>query len=318
MRKVSVFLLVIFFFSCQKNEQALPSDELNITQRKCATDEILKAQLAADPTLAERMDQIEAFTNRVVSSGDELRRVVNGKIEIPVVVHVLYNKAAENISDAQIQSQIDVLNEDFNLRNQDNSQVPALFSSLKADVGVKFVLSQTIRKSTTKKSWAPNDGMKYSNKGGSSAVDPAHNLNIWVCNLGQNLLGYAQFPGGNPATDGVVILYAAFGRTGTLITPYDKGRTTTHEVGHWMNLRHIWGDATCGDDLVGDTPKHTTANFGCPAFPHYNSCSDHAIEMTMNYMDYTDDPCMYMFSNGQKSRMLAVFASGGPRAVIGQ
>jgi len=318
MRKLSVFLLAILFFSCQKNEQSLPSDELNITQRKCATDEVLKAQLAADPTLAARMNDIEAFTNRVISNGDELKRVVNGQIEIPVVVHVLYNKAQENISDAQIQSQMDVLNEDYNLRNRDNNQVPSLFSSVKADVGVKFVLAQTLRVATSKKSFNATDGMKYTNKGGSDAVDPAHNLNIWVCNLGQNLLGYAQFPGGKPATDGVVILYAAFGRTGTLITPYDKGRTATHEVGHWLNLRHIWGDATCGDDLVGDTPQHTTANFGCPAFPHYNSCSDHAVEMTMNYMDYTDDPCMYMFSNGQKSRMLAVFTAGGPRAVMGQ
>src|SRR4051794_23750339 len=179
MRKGSIFFVAIFFFSCQKNEQSLPVDELNITQRKCAADEVLKAQLAEDPTLAGRMDQIEAFTKRVISNGDELKRVVNGKIEIPVVVHVLYNKPQENISDAQIQSQIDVLNEDFNLRNNDNNQVPSLFSSAKADVGVKFVLSQTIRKETSKKSWPPTDGMKYSNKGGSNAVDPAHSLNVW-------------------------------------------------------------------------------------------------------------------------------------------
>jgi len=207
-----------------------------------------------------------------------------------------------------------VLNEDFNLQNNDNNQVPSLFASVKAKVGVHYTLVSTIRKKTSKKSFNANDVMKYSSKGGDDVVDPEHKLNIWVCNLGGGLLGYAQFPGGAAATDGVVILYKAFGRTGTLITPYDKGRTATHEVGHWMNLRHIWGDATCGNDFVDDTPKHTTANFGCPEFPHYNTCGDNAVEMTMNYMDYTDDPCMYMFSNGQKSRMLAVFAAGGPRA----
>lgn len=313
MRKIPFLLLgSMLFLSCHKQEANSPASPEKASFRRCAADEVLKAQLAADPTLAERMRRIEDFTRQAISSGAALR--TSGAIEIPVVVHVLYNLPAENISDAQIRSQIDVLNEDYNLRNRDNSQVPALFAGLKADVGVKFTLAQTLRVATNKQSFNANDVMKYSNKGGSDAVDPAHKLNIWVCNLSQNLLGYAQFPGGNPATDGVVILYSAFGRTGTLITPYDRGRTATHEVGHWLNLRHIWGDATCGDDLVGDTPQHTTANFGCPAYPHYNSCADHAVEMTMNYMDYTDDPCMYMFSNGQKSRMLAVFASGGPRA----
>ena len=313
MRKLlSLLAATVLFFSCQKSQTPVALDEGHPVKRSCATEEVLKAQLAEDPTLADRMNRIEAFTRKLMASGGWLRTA--GTINVPVIVHVLYNTAAENISDAQIASQLDVLNEDYNLKNKDNTQVPSLFSNLKADVGVQFTLAKTIRKKVSRKSWAPNDGMKFSKNGGDDAVDPARNLNIWVCNLGQNLLGYAQFPGGNPATDGVVILYAAFGRTGTLITPYDRGRTASHEVGHWMNLRHIWGDATCGDDLVDDTPQHTTANFGCPAYPHYNSCTDHAVEMTMNYMDYTDDPCMYMFSNGQKSRMLAVFAAGGPRA----
>ncbi len=311
-------MLALFFFGCQKKDQTPTASLSTITQRKCATDEVLKAQLAADPSLADRMNQIESFTRKFINSSEALRLGANGQIIIPVVVHVLYNASAENISDAQILSQVDVLNEDFNLQNRDNTLVPSLFSSVKANVGVKFELASTIRKKTTKKSWGTNDAMKFNNRGGDNVVDPAHNLNIWVCNLGGGLLGYAQFPGGAPSTDGVVILFKAFGRTGTLITPYDKGRTTTHEVGHWVNLRHIWGDATCGDDFVGDTPKHTTANYGCPAFPHYNTCGDNAVEMTMNYMDYTDDPCMYMFSNGQKSRMLAVFAAGGPRAAIAQ
>lgn len=318
MKKIYIILIGLFLFSCQKKNQIAETTGSDVKERKCASDDVLKAQLAADPSLGERMKQIEAFSQRIIASGGQLKVNRNGNVEIPVAVHVLYNLPEENISDAQVQSQVTVLNEDFNMRNADSRQVPSIFSSVKADVGVTFVLQQTIRKYTNKKSWAPVDGMKYSARGGSDAVDPAHVLNVWVCNLGQNLLGYAQFPGGNPETDGIVVLYSAFGRTGTLISRFDKGRTATHEIGHWLNLRHIWGDANCGNDFVGDTPLHTTYNFGCPAFPHYNSCSDNAVEMTMNYMDYTDDPCMYMFSNGQKDRMLAVFAAGGPRATVVQ
>jgi hypothetical protein len=147
-------------------------------------------------------------------------------------------------------------------------------------------------------------------------------LNMWVVNKmtsqGQTILGYAQFPGGSAATDGVVIGYNFFGRNGVLSAPFNKGRTATHEVGHWMNLRHIWGDATCGNDFVGDTPVHNTYNFGCPAAGHKSTCSGTPVEMTMNYMDYTDDACMYMFSNGQKTRSLAIFAAGGSRAAFAQ
>jgi hypothetical protein len=160
--------------------------------------------------------------------------------------------------------------------------------------------------------------MKRSTKGGINPTSPTTKLNIWVCTLANGILGYAQFPGGSSATDGVVILNTAFGRTGTVRAPFNKGRTATHEVGHWLNLRHIWGDATCGSDLVNDTPTHNTANYGCPASGHRSTCSGTPVEMTMNYMDYTDDACMYMFSLGQKSRMLATFASGSPRNTFAQ
>jgi hypothetical protein len=119
-----------------------------------------------------------------------------------------------------------------------------------------------------------------------------------------------------------VILYSAFGSrskcpSGTYISSYDLGRSATHEVGHWMNLRHIWGDdgGSCsGSDLVDDTPNQASENYGCPSFPHV-SCSNSG-DMSMNYMDYTDDACMYMFSKGQQTRALAVFAAGGPRAAL--
>jgi hypothetical protein len=154
---------------------------------------------------------------------------------------------------------------------------------------------------------------KVASKGGIAPTSPTSYMNMWVCTLAGGVLGYAQFPGGSSATDGVVILNTAFGRTGTAAAPFNRGRTGTHEVGHWLNLRHIWGDATCGSDLVTDTPTHNTANYGCQAAGHRSTCTGTPIEMWMNYMDYTDDRCMYMFSAGQKSRMLATFASGGGR-----
>lgn len=135
-------------------------------------------------------------------------------------------------------------------------------------------------------------------------------------------MGYAQFPGGSASTDGVVIgpqyfgnkAYMPAGSTAYLAAPYDKGRTATHEIGHWMNLRHIWGDATCGSDQVSDTPSHNTANYGCPEANHKSTCAGAPVEMTMNYMDYTDDACMYMFSAGQKNRTRALFTATGPRS----
>ncbi|WP_291138314.1 zinc metalloprotease [Flavobacterium sp. UBA7663] len=310
---VSLLLLV----SCS-NEESSSSSELAATSkhdhRGCASHEVHEQQLRENPELAAKMQEIERFTQNAITNG----RLVNGKIQIPVVVNVLYRTAAENISLTQIQSQIDVLNKDFNALNSDFNQVPTTFSGVKANVGISFVLDAVYRKSTTKSSWGTRDAMKKSNQGGLNPTSPTTKLNLWVCTIGGGILGYAQFPGGSSATDGVVIDSKYLGTTGTATAPFNKGRTATHEVGHWMNLRHIWGDTTCGSDLVSDTPTHNTANYGIPAFPHYSTCSGTPIEMTMNYMDYTDDAGMYMFSNGQKSRMLAIFASGGSRFSFAQ
>ena len=319
MKKIilSAFAL-LFLFSCSNDETSTPTEEKNqLTHdhhRGCASHEVLEEQLRQDPSLAQRMQQIEKFTNEAIRTG----KLVNGKIQIPVVVNVLYKTTAENISLAQIQSQIDVLNKDFNATNSDFNQVPATFSAVKANVGISFVLDAVNRKYVNKTSWATNDAMKKTSTGGIAPTSPTTKLNLWVCTIGGGILGYAQFPGGSSATDGVVIDSKYLGTTGRATAPFNKGRTATHEVGHWMNLRHIWGDATCGSDLVSDTPTHNTANYGIPAFPHYSTCSGTPIEMTMNYMDYTDDAGMYMFSNGQKSRMLSIFASGGARNSFAQ
>jgi hypothetical protein len=309
--------LVFVAFSCSKDKKSestadLPTDSQTIQERNCASNEVYELQMATDPAFARNQEAIERFTAEYVKGAHDRSGSVKN---IPVVFNVLYANAAENVSLAQLQSQIDVLNEDYGATNSDYSNIPSLFQSVASgDVGFSFTLQNVVRKSTTKRSWRTNDDMKKASKGGIDPTDPAHVLNIWVCTLANGILGYAQFPGGPLATDGVVLLNTGTGRVGTAAAPYGLGRTATHEIGHWANLRHIWGDATCGNDQVADTPLHNASNGGCPAYPHLSTCTGTPVEMTMNYMDYTYDACMYMFSAGQKARMHAVFAPGGPRA----
>ncbi len=282
-------------------------------QRTCASHDNLLKEIEANPERKANLDAIERFTKNYVNNPQRLNGTI---ITIPVVVHVVYKTNAQNISDAQIQTQIDVLNEDFRRLNADANNT----WSQAADTEIEFCMATVDpsggstngiqRRSTNKPSFSANDFMKYNNKGGLDAWPAADYLNIWVCNLGSGLLGYAQFPGGNPATDGVVCDYAYFGTIGTATAPFNLGRTATHEVGHWLNLRHIWGDGGCSvDDFVADTPLSDAANYGCAS--GHVSCG--STDMVENYMDYSDDACMNLFTSGQSTRMDALFASGGAR-----
>ncbi len=227
-----------------------------------------------------------------------------GIVDIPVYIHVVYPDA-NTISNAQIQSQMNVLNDDF--RNMNLSQLPTgtNFANDATDAEFHFTLAGTFRHDDGRSSWGTNDAVKSA----YPPVSPDTHLNIWVCNIGGGILGYAQFPGGPSSTDGVVVGGEYFGITSGV---YGGGRTTTHEIGHYFNLRHIWGDGRCRqDDFVADTPPADSSNGGCPTFP---SVSCKTADMTMNYMDYTYDACMYMFTDGQRNRMRAIFAPNGPRA----
>lgn len=283
--------------------------------QRCATMEVLQQNLQDDPSLARKLRDIDAQAQRFAKGGDigVMSTPYEGVVTIPVVVNVLYNvrRPQENISDAQIQSQIDVLNRDFSATNADVGQTPQPFAGVVAGFDVQFTLAKVVRKVSYRDSWGYRDHMKLERRGGIAATEPTKFLNIWICKIGGGILGYAQFPGGDPATDGIVVAPQYFGTTGYLEAPYDKGRTATHEIGHWLNLRHIWGDGPCGvDDLVADTPDSDAPNFGCPAFPTVR-CGN--TLMTMNYMDYTDDACMFMFTQGQRTRSRALFASDGAR-----
>lgn len=307
-----------------------------LAQRTCATYENYQNQLLTNPVFAKNQKDIETFTrNYIKKGGSRALNNIAGRgasvYTIPVVVHVVFKTSAQNISDAQVQSQIDVLNNDYQLLNSDTALVPEAFKPVMADCKIQFCLAKQdangsattgiVRKQTTKTSFSnSDDGVKFNSKGGDNAWPANKYLNLWVCNLASPLLGYAQFPGGSAATDGVVILYSAFGNTGSVAAPYNKGRTATHEVGHWFNLRHIWGDdgGACGNagDFIDDTPDQAKENYGCPAYPHVSCSNGPNGDMFMNYMDYVDDRCMQMFSIGQRDRMYAILQPGGARAAI--
>jgi len=248
----------------------------------------------------------------------------NEVIIVPVVIHVLYNTTAQNISDAQIISQLKSLNNDYRKLNTDAVNVPAAFAKVAADTKITFCIAKIdafgkpttgiVRKYTSAQSWSADDGMKFSAQGGDNAWDAKRYLNIWVCNLFGRSLGYSSLPGSQPEKDGVVIQYSAFGMLGAVTAPFNKGRTATHEIGHWLGLKHLWGDANCGNDDIADTPPQQNYNNGCPVFPHITSCSINGNgDMFMNFMDFTDDGCMNMFTAGQAIKMRSMFAAGAPR-----
>ena len=290
-------------------------------QRDCSTMENLEYRKQLDPQLEARMQQIEDFTRQRIQEMGPQESITGNIITIPVVVHVIYNNANENISAAQIQSQIDVMNEDFRRTNADADNR----WSQAADTEIQFCLATVdpngnpttgiTRKSSSTAAWGTNDAMKRSSSGGVNPWDTSQYLNMWVCNIGGGILGYAQFPGGSSATDGVVMGPQYFGSSAKgsgfyLSAPFDLGRTTTHEVGHYLNLRHIWGDGNCNaDDFVSDTPGSDGPNYGCDST--HVSCA--STDMVQNYMDYSDDGCMNLYTAGQKARMRAILAAGGSR-----
>jgi hypothetical protein len=235
-------------------------------------------------------------------------------VTVDVVVNVVYKTDDHNVSDAQVKSQVAVLNRDFSARNPDRKKVPEPWKGLVTDSRVRFKLAKITRTKTTRASFPTDDSVKRASSGGIAPDSPATHLNLWVCSLSGGVLGYAQFPGGPPATDGVVIHTLAFGTSGTAEAPFDLGRTATHEVGHYFNLRHIWGDTEdcSGTDFVADTPNAAGPNYGTPTFPSVSCGNGPHGDMFMNYMDYVDDAAMFMFTAQQVLRMRAALDEARP------
>ncbi len=293
-------------------------------QDRCHSTEYMDVMMQQHPEMAIEMAAIEEHTRQVLENG-ATERSASATYTIPVVFHVIYNGSSQNVPDNVILGQLDVLNEDFGAYNVDISTVIPAFSGIYADADIQFCLASVdpsgnpttgiTRTATSVSSFSyTGNGMKFNSSGGKDAWPRADYLNIWVCRLSGGVLGFAQFPGGPANTDGVVVDYRYVGRdswTSGPLSPYNKGRTLTHEVGHWLNLRHIWGDGGCSvDDGVADTPLSSSPNYGCPLSS--TRCS--SLDNVQNYMDYTNDACMVMFTAGQGARMRATLVPGGSRA----
>jgi PKD repeat protein len=322
---------------------------------RCYTDEQDAILRANNPQL-ESLAQFEQWIQSELAYNQSTGKIIGGVYQIPVVVHVIHNGEAvgtgTNVSYAAIQSQIDVLNEDFRKMFGTNGWNT---NPVGADTQIEFCLAKRrpdgsafpggedgvnrINRSTAGfttppysttyidaniKTYTYNGGVPTATRGWA----PDKYMNIWLCNISGGILGYAQFPQsplggmgcGTPAaaTDGVVFLYNSIGKSAVTgyPAPYNEGRTATHEIGHWLGLRHIWGDGGCSvDDYCNDTPLAGAANYGCPSGT--NSCTaapDQGPDMIENYMDYTNDLCMHVFTNDQKQRMRAVL-EGSPMRV---
>lgn len=308
---------------------------------RCLTDEYEDYLQSIDPKRMSR-DQFEDWLAPLIEEQKLLQQVSSqsgGIIYIPVVVHVIHNGDAygtnENITDEQVQSQITVMTQDFRRM----AGTPGFNTNpVGADVQIEFVLAKVDPNGN------PTNGINRVNlcqaSWSTSAInstvkpqtiwDPTLYMNMWSVNFTDgSLLGYAQFPdgsglaglnpiGGSANTDGVVAGYRFFGSSslapGNYSAPYDKGRTMTHEVGHFLGLRHIWGDGNCSvDDFCADTPNAAAPNEGCPL---NDSCPGGGFDMVENYMDYTFDDCMNIFTQNQKTRMITVMNNSPRRASL--
>ncbi|HKO81707.1 MAG TPA: M43 family zinc metalloprotease [Chitinophagaceae bacterium] len=311
MRNFIFTLLLIMAASCQL-----------VAQRTCTSFDYEQQKFKDDPSLKDKITGIENFIQRKSTSASKIA----GKphegtvITIPVVVHILYNKSQENISDEKVISQIDVLNKSFRRLSADTVNTPEWFKGIAADCGIEFKLAVSdperrsttgiVRKYTPVTKWEIDDQMKSSARTGDDPWDTQNYLNIWVCNL-DRVAGYSSFPGGPEAKDGIVIAYNVFGKNSKV--GYEQGKTAVHEAGHWLGLRHIWGDGYCGDDWVDDTPKQGNFTPGCPTGIRQSCSSGSKGDMYMNYMDLTLDACINLFTEGQKERMRTLFEKGGAR-----
>ncbi len=294
---------------------------------KCIAEIIYKEEAAANPSYAAAQEQLENETREFVArymagrgTGNANKNASAVKV-IPVVFHIIHEGGPENISRAQCLNQLDLLNLDFRRLNPDAANTPAPFQSLGADSEVEFRIATLDPAGNCTdgvvRVFSPLTNNARNNVKALSYWPSNKYLNIWIVKSIENtsgtsgiVIGFAQFPGGAAATDGVVMRHDYTGDTGTATNSNNAGRTATHEVGHWLNLRHIWGDATCGSDFVADTPTQQGPNqSNCPTFPSITCNNGPNGDMFTNYMDYTNGTCQNIFTIGQAARMDAALNS---------
>lgn len=312
----------------------ISAQDNTIPRRGCSTGSVMEKYFKDHPEEKTAFDKRQSDFQKKYElvrrqrQGISVQQRVNAIVTIPVVVHIAMQNPSQ-VTDEQVQSQLDVLNADYAGLNADSVNIPAAFKSIFGKSELRFCLAQRTpqnapttgiqRYSTSTKS-IPGEGdpIKYAAQGGVDAWDVAKYLNIWVCEMkNENDLGYTFMPGlGIAAAErGFVNAYHAFGTIGTATAPFNKGRTSTHEIGHFFNLAHIWGANECiesctDSDEVDDTPNQNKCFFNTPAYPQTDACTSTAPGvMFMNFMDYVDDVAMCLFTAGQADRMSTALTS---------
>lgn len=329
----NIFTICLMLAVCITGENymqaqgAAPQNSEVVTSRKCGTKENEQYLRSEDPLYdVKKEDVMKTVAAKVKEREDAIK---NGtphpyaQYTIPIVVHVLWNTTAENVSDAKVTAMISQINMDWSHTNTDAGNTPAVWQPITADMQIQFCLATKdpsgaattgiVHKQTSITDFSSSGNPKYSAQGGDDAWDFNKYLNVWVADIGNGLFGYANFPPAS-ASYGTVLNYCT---VGSLTNPglcgaFGYGRTLSHEIGHNFTLEHIWGDEpNCAqDDGVADTPKQADASSGCPSFPHTDVCSPSSPGiMYMNYMDYSDDMCYNMFTNGQKNLCQSTIAS---------
>ena len=312
------YLVVLFF--------VVTGSQL-FSQQRCSMEEYVNRQMSEDISLKDKLEQVDVFTRERTNSTISAQRITGmpETITIPVVFHVLYHTPRENVDKTILDRLIAALNRDFNKRNSDTSNIPSVFKPYAGAMGFEFKVATMdpqgrgttgiLKKYTPMVYWMSDDKMKFSESYGDDAWDSKSYLNIWICNM-KDVMGYSTFPGMDPLKDGVVLsvedIFKARGTTPKI----NDLRTIVHEVGHWVSLYHIWGEDYCGDDKVDDTPKQASYTPGCPTSSRVTCGNGPTGDMYMNFMDFTNDVCMNMFTVGQRKRARTVFETGGPRNSI--
>eukprot|EP01084_Bolivina_argentea_P099304 178514_1 len=323
----NVILAVLFILLCIGNANVHLLEDHTHNYIRCGTDEYIADKIASDAQYKHILDEMETNYQAFLKHSNKMESQSgpwngNDVLEIPVVLHIIWNTQQQNINYEQIISQMVVMNQDFMKLNEDWINTPEEWIPIVGNFSMVYKLSEIRRVETyveffdlTDSDGHYIDAMKRSIDGGSDYV-PGPVLNIWICQV--SVLGYATWPGYPKEYDGAVILTEGFGsikydysNSWTLLADYDLGRTATHEIGHYLWLAHVWGDGDCeATDYVEDTPQMEGPSFGCPYYPQY-SCE--STDMTMNYMDVVDDECYSMFTNGQFLRSASLMFPGGAR-----
>lgn len=308
--------------------ETLHAQTPNRIYRQYATQEVMARLEKENPQYLASQSAIERFLY------SDKFKVESKKLTIPVVFHILYNAGEVFPSPEEINAQLAALNRDFGeadpvVKSERYGYTEGKFDKKLGKLGLSFCLAESPKDfkkefairyiPTSRKEWSSNDSIKYNKAGGADAWDTERYLNIWVGKLADDKAGWAQMPGGSKATDGIVIDFKFIG-VGARLNPaeYAGGKTLTHLVGTYLGVHELWNERIpCADDYVEDTPIHNAPNYGVSYYQQISMCDRQSIEMTMNFMDNSDDEQLIMFTEGQKARILAVLAKEGPRGKLG-